>query len=104
MNTQTTSVSNLSSAMEAFAKKVEGKLHVYVKETHQGRPAISCIWCETPKKTLKEVVYIGDEEFDALAVVQAGNKGMKASDEVVKMLIELYESQNAKPVGEGVKF
>ncbi|WP_434155694.1 hypothetical protein [Pseudomonas sp. JZ134] len=49
-------------------------------------------------------MYIGEEEFDALAVVQEGNKSMKASDEVVKMLVELYESQNAKPMGEGGEF
>lgn len=104
MNTQTQPVPAFSTALEAFAQKVEGRLHAYVKEIHHGRPAISCIWSETPKKTLKDVVCICDEGFDALAVVRAGNKGMKASEQVVKMLIELYESQNGKAAGEGIEF
>jgi len=104
MKTLTTSNQTLSASLEAFAKKVEGRLHAYVKETHQGRPAITCIWSETPKQTLKDVVYVGEEGFDALTVVRAGNKGMKASEQVVRMLIELYESQNGKAVGESVEF
>lgn len=104
MNNQTKPTPSLNAALEAFAQKVEGRLHAYVKETHQGKPAISCIWSETPKKTRKDVVYTCDQGFDALAVVRAGNKGMKASEQVVKMLIELYESQNGKSVGEGIEF
>lgn len=104
MNTQPTTNQTLSDALNAFAAKVEGRLHAYVKETHQGRPAIACIWSETPKKTLKDVVYVGAEDFDALTVVRAGNKGMNASEQVVRMLIELYESQNNKAVGEAVEF
>lgn len=91
-------------AMDEFAAKVKGRLHAYVKEIHNGRPAISCIWSDTQKKTHKDVVYVGPVGFDALTVVKAGNKGMKASAQVVTMLIELYEAHNKCVVGEGVEF
>lgn len=91
-------------AMDEFAAKVKGRLHAYVKEIHNGRPAISCIWSDTQKKTHKDVVYVGPVGFDALTVVKAGNKGMKASAQVVTMLIELYEAHNKRVVGEGVEF
>lgn len=92
-------------SLVAFEEKVKGRLHVYVKESHQGLPAISCLWNETPTKTYKEVVFTGaDESFDALMAVRAVNKSMKASEQVVSMLIELYTSQNRRPVGEAVEF
>lgn len=94
----------LKTSLEGFLAKVEGRLHALIKETHQGRPAVSCLWNETPKQTLKEVVFVGEEGFDALAVVRATNKSMKASDHVVGMLCEMFESQHKKAVGENVEF
>lgn len=91
-------------AQEAIAKKVEGRLHCYVKEIYQGRPAVSCIWNETPENTYKEVVFVGEPGFDALTVVRVANKSMKASVHVVQMLIDLYQAQHMTPVGEGVEF
>jgi hypothetical protein len=95
---------SFKAAQEAIAKKVEGRFHCYVKETYQGRPAVTCIWNEKHEITYKEVVYQGEPGFDALAVVRAANKSMKASRHVVQMLIDLYQAQHRKPVGEGVEF
>lgn len=95
---------NFHKAQEAFAVKVQGLLHVYVKETHQGRPAVTCIWNESPEKTFKEVVYLGEPGFDALKVVIAANASMKASVHVVQMLIDLYTAQHKTAVGESVEF
>lgn len=103
MNTQIAH-QTFKDAQEAFEQKVQGRLHAFIKETHQGRPAVSCLWNETPAKTHKEVVFVGEMDFDAVTVVRAANKSMKASDQVVSMLIELYTSQNKKPVGEGVEY
>lgn len=94
----------LKSSLEGFLAKVEGRLHALIKETHQGRPAVSCLWNETPKQTLKEVIFVGEEGFDALAVVRATNKSMKASEHVVGMLCEMFTTQHKKPVGENVEF
>lgn len=91
-------------AQELIAKKVEGRLHCYVKETYHGRPAVTCIWNETPETTYKEVVFVGDPGFDAVTVVRAANKSMKASVHVVQMLIDLYKSQHKNPVGEDIEF
>lgn len=91
-------------ASEAFEQKVQGRLHAYVKEIHQGRPAVSCIWNETPTKTFKEIVYLGAEGFDALQAVQVLNKSMKASVQVVTMLIDLYNRQSKVPLGEGTEY
>lgn len=95
---------NFHAAQEAIAKKVEGRLHCYVKEVYQGRPAVTCIWNEKPEITYKEVVYIGEPGFEALTIVRAANKSMKASGHVAQMLIDLYQTQHKKPVGEGVEF
>jgi L-ribulose-5-phosphate 3-epimerase UlaE len=104
MTTQTEKTS-FKESLDAFEEKVQGRLHVYVKETHQGLPTISCLWNETPTKTFKDVVYTGtDESFDALTAVRAVNKSMKASQHVVTMLIEMYTSQNNSPVAEGIDF
>lgn len=91
-------------AQEAFAKKVQGLLHAYVKETHQGRPAVTCIWNESPEKTCKEIVFLGEPGFDALTVVRAANRSMKASVHVVQMLIDMYVAQHKKPAGDDVEF
>ena len=103
MNTEATT-QNFHDAQEAFAVKVKGVLHAYVKETHQGRPAVTCIWNESPEKTFKEVVYLGEPGFDALSVVRVANKSMKASVHVVQMLIDLYTAKHKKAVGEEVEF
>lgn len=91
-------------ATEAFEQKMEGRLHVYVKEVHQGLPAVSCIWNESPERTLKDVVYVGDEHFDALGAVKAINRSMAASDRVVSMLIDLYKVGNNGQVGVEVEY
>lgn len=102
--TTATTTQDFNEAQEAFAAKVQGRLHGYVKETHQGRPAVTCIWNECPEKTYKEVVFLGEPGFDALSVVQAANKSMKASVHVVQMLIDLYTAQHKKPVGDEVEY
>ncbi|HDS1721790.1 hypothetical protein NPS53_09775 [Pseudomonas putida] len=99
-----TTTQNFNAAQQAFAEKMQGRLHAYVKEVVEGRPAVTCIWNETPEKTHKEIVYVGDPQFDALAVVRAANKSMKASVNVVQMLIDLYAAQHKKPVGDGIEF
>lgn len=103
-STQQSQAEQLRAAMDEFAEKVKGRLHAYVKETHNGRPAISCIWNESPKRTHKDVVYVGPDGFDALTVARAGNKGMNASAQVVSMLVELYVAHNKQPVGEEVEY
>ena len=91
-------------ASEAFELTVQGRLHAYIKETHQGRPAVSCIWNEKPTATYKEVVYIGEDGFDALQAAQVLNRSMKASEHVVSMLLDLYKRQSKVPLGEGVEY
>lgn len=103
MSTEAT-INNLNEAQATFAEKVKGRLHGYVKESHHGRPAITCIWNETPENTCKEIVFLGEPGFDALTVVRAANKSMKASVHVLQMLIEMYESQHEKPVGVDLEF
>nr|WP_192963371.1 hypothetical protein [Pseudomonas fluorescens]CEK42181.1 hypothetical protein PQBR57_0228 [Pseudomonas fluorescens SBW25] len=95
---------NFQAAQEAIAKKVEGRLHCYIKETYQGRPTVSCIWNETPENTYKEVVFVGEQGFEALTVVRVANKSMKASVHVAQMLIDLFQAQYKRPVGEDVEF
>ncbi|MFG8753139.1 hypothetical protein ACEPU1_33025 [Pseudomonas aeruginosa] len=90
--------------LEAFHAKVAGRLHAFIKETHQGRPAVSCLWNESPNNTLKDVVFVGEDGFDALAVVRATNKSMKASEHVVGMLVEMYTAQYKREVGVEVEF
>ena len=94
----------LKASLETYLAKVEGRLHAFIKETHQGRPAVSCLWNESPSKTLQDVVYVGAVGFDALTVVRATNKSMKASEQVVGMLIEMYENQHKREVGQEVEF
>ncbi|BAW26785.1 hypothetical protein N0609_12105 [Pseudomonas aeruginosa] len=103
MNTNNANPS-LKESLEAFHAKVAGRLHAFIKETHQGRPAVSCLWNESPNNTLKDVVFVGDEGFDALAVVRATNKSMKASEQVVGMLVEMYASQHKREVGLELEF
>lgn len=103
MSTEATN-RNFHAAQEAFAAKVNGLLHAYVKETHQGRPAVTCIWNESPEKTFKEIVFLGELGFDALTVARAANKSMKASVHVVQMLIDLYTAQQTTAVMEGVEY
>lgn len=95
---------NFNTAQQAFAPKVQGRLHAYVKETCEGKPAVTCIWNETPEKTHKEIVFVGESGFDALGVVRVANKSMKASAHVVQMLIDLYTAQHKTPVGDDVEF
>lgn len=96
--------SGFKQAAEAFTEKVEGRLHAFVKEEVQGNPAVTCIWNEPAQQTIKEVVYIGGEGFDALTAVRVLNKSMKASEHVVSMLVELYTSEHGKPLGESVEY
>ncbi|SUE72801.1 Uncharacterised protein [Ectopseudomonas oleovorans] len=65
---------------------------------------MSCLWNETPNNTLKDVVFVGEDGFDALAVVRATNKSMKASEHVVGMLVEMYTAQHKREVGVEVEF
>ncbi|MEX6780538.1 hypothetical protein [Pseudomonas aeruginosa] len=103
MSTQN-EISTLKESLEVFHAKVAGRLHAFIKETHQGRPAVSCLWNESPSQTLKDVVYVGEVGFDALTVVRATNKSMKASEHVVGMLIEMYTNQHKREVGVEVEF
>jgi hypothetical protein len=104
MNTQAKNVS-FKESLESFEEKVKGRLHVYVKETRNGLPAISCLWNETPSRTIKDVVFVGeDESFDALAAVRAVNKSSKASDHVVTMLIEMFGNQHPTTPLDAIEF
>jgi hypothetical protein len=102
--TNPTTNQTIPDILESFKTKVEGRLHAWIKEEHNGRPAVSCLWNERPDLTLKEVVYVGAEGFDSLALVRALNKSMKASPLVVSMLIEKFTAQNKVEVGVGVDF
>lgn len=94
----------LKAAQEAFYPKVQGRLHAYIKETFEGRPAISCLWADPAKGVSKEVVFLGEEGFDALTVVRSTNSSMKASERVVSMLIEMYQSQTKSTLHQTVEF
>ena len=96
---------NFKASLDVFEEKVKGRLHAYIKEVYQGRPAVSCLWNETPSKTYKDVVFVGaDDEFDALAAVKAVNRSMKASEHVVSMLVEMFATENGKPAVEGFEY
>lgn len=94
----------LKQAVEAFMPKVDRRLHAWVKVLKDGKPALVCIWNEDGKRTYKELVFMGDEAFDARAVAKSMNRAMNASDVVVQMLVDLYASQKREPVGEQIEF
>jgi hypothetical protein len=103
--TQQTTTPELKTAIEAFMPKVEHRLHAWVKELHDGKPAVTCIWNEDGKRTMKEIVYVGAENgFDARGVARTLNKSMKADGTVVEMLLQLYQSHNNKAVGMAVEY
>lgn len=98
-------VPHLQAAIEGFMPKVERRLHAWLQETLDSKPALTCVWNEDGVRTYKEVVFVGDSMvFDAKSVAKALNKAMHASDQVVGVLMQLYQTHNGCPVGEGIEF
>ncbi|MCF5374473.1 hypothetical protein [Pseudomonas syringae] len=96
---------NFKASLDFFEEKVKGRLHAYIKEVQQGRPSVSCLWNETPSKTYKDVVFLGaDDDFDALTAVRGVNRSMKASEQVVSMLVEMYATEHGKSAVEGFEY